>query len=154
MAQQTENKSCRRAQSYSIKNNFTNISFNADTMDRDTLKSVNISMGGWFECENHRKLTTLKDKIKSFIIRKRNSLYFQEKCIGIETVPVSMKKTSNGYVSYEFTLFTNSKRKIEKREMTMILNPLIEEIYNEFFNEPTDYSVTKTRRKRYLQHED
>lgn len=145
-----ENKLCRRTQTYPIKNNFTNISFYADTMDRDTLKSVNISMSGWFECENHRKLISLKDKIKSFILRKRNSLYFQEKCIGIETVPVSIKKTSHGFVDYEFTLFTNSKRKIEKREMTMILNPLIEEIYNEFFNEPTDYQVSKNKRKKYL----
>ena len=148
-----ENKLCRRTQTYPIKNNFTNISFYADTMDRDTLKSVNISMSGWFECENHRKLISLKDKIKSFILRKRNSLYFQEKCIGIETVPVSIKKNAHGFVDYEFTLFTNSKRKIEKREMTMILNPLIEEIYEEFFNEPTDYQVSKNKRKKYLQHD-
>jgi hypothetical protein len=145
-----ENKPCRRAQSYPVKNNFNNISFYADTLDRDVLKSVTISMNGWFECDNHRKLTTLKDKIKSFILRKRNPLYFQDKCIAIDTVPVSMKKTSHGFVDYEFTLFTNSKQPVQKREMVMILNPLIEEIYYQFFNEPTDYHVTKNKRKTYL----
>lgn len=145
-----ENRTSTRTQTYPIKNNFTNISFNADTMDRDVLKSVSISMSGWFECDNYRRLTTLKDKIKNFIMRKRNSLYFQEKCIAIETVPVTLKKNSNGYVSYEFTLFTNSKRPISKHEMTMILNPLIEEIYDEFFKQPTDYHVTKSRKKNYV----
>ena len=80
-------------------------------------------------------------------------MYFQEKCIGIETVPVSLKKTSYGFVDYEFTLFTNSKQPIHKQEMAMILNPLIEEIYEKFFNEPTDYYVSKNKRKTYLQHD-
>jgi hypothetical protein len=150
MAEQTKTVWSRKSQHYKIKNNFENISFYAETMDKEVLKSVTITMNGWFECENYRKLSSLKDKIKSFILRNRNSLYFQDKCIGIETVPVSIKKTSYGFVDYEFTLFTNSKLPIEKREMVMILNPLIEEIYNEFFNEPTHFHVSKNKREKQL----
>lgn len=145
-----ETKLSKKGQSYKIKNNFTNIAFHAETLDKEVLKSVTITMNGWFECENYRKLISLKDKIKSFILKRRNPLYFQEKCIGIETVPVSIKKTSHGFVDYEFTLFTNSKRPIQKQEMAMILNPLIEEIYEQFFNEPTDYHVSKNKKQKYL----
>ena len=59
MAEQTKTVWSRKSQHYKIKNNFENISFYAETLDKEVLKSVTITMNGWFECENYRKLSSL-----------------------------------------------------------------------------------------------
>lgn len=138
----------RRTQSYPTKNNFNNISFDVSTIDKNDLKSINIFISGWFECENKRKLERLNEKLKSFVLKNRNPYYFKDMCISIDTVPY--RYNGYGYVSYDITLFTTRRFKIDRREMAMIINPLLDKIYDQFFKEPTEFHVEKTKSKKQL----
>jgi hypothetical protein len=51
----------------------------------------------------------------------------------------------SGFLNLDYTIFVNRGVKFDKREITMLMNELIDKIYNEYFEETKDFDVFKSR---------
>jgi len=134
---------------FNVKNNFDNISVSCETMDKVTFKSVMLNMSSWFIVDTDYKATKKMEKllqqIKNTINLNMNKHYFNGMIIDVAEIPYTFEAQSTGYVTFEYTLFVNKGVKFNRQEITMVLNDLIDVIYNDYFKEPIDFNCYKTR---------
>ena len=74
-----------------------------------------------------------------------NKHYFNGMIIDVDSLPETFQDKGTGYVTFEYTLFVNKGVKFNKQEITMVMNDIIGLIYNDYFREPIDFDVYKTR---------
>jgi hypothetical protein len=131
------------------KNNFDNINFEVQTIDKVDFKSLILSINGWFivdvDYKPHRKMEKLLQQIKNTIKLNSNKHYFNGMLIDVIEIPYTFETQSTGYVTFEYTLFVNKGIKFNKQELTTLMNEMIDLIYNDYFKEPIDFDVYKTR---------
>ena len=134
---------------FNVKNNFENIIFTSETVDRVNFKSISLFMGSWFIVDTDykatRKMEKLLQQIKNTINLNMNKHYFNGMIIDVAEIPFTFDEQKTGYVSFEYTLFVNKGVKFNRQEITMVLNDLIDVIYNDYFKEPIDFNCYKTR---------
>ena len=134
---------------FSVRDNFENVTFSSETIDKVGFNSVILSMGGWFivntDYKPHRKIKKLLQQIKNTINLNMNKHYFNGMIIDVDSLPETFQEKGTGYVTFEYTLFVNKGVKFNKQEITMVLNDLIDVIYNDYFKEPIDFNCYKTR---------
>jgi hypothetical protein len=134
---------------FQVKDNFENINFGSETIDKIEFKSVILTMGGWFivntDYKPQRKIKKLLQQIKNTINLNMNKHYFNGMIIDVDSLPHTFEEQATGYVTFEYTLFVNKGIKYNKREMTMVMNELIKVIHNDYFKEPADFDVYKNR---------
>jgi len=134
---------------FQVKDNFENINFGSETIDKIDFKSVILTMGGWFivntDYKPHRKMEKLLQQIKNTIKLNSNKHYFNGMLIDVIEIPHTFETQATGYVTFEYTLFVNKGVKFNKQEITMVMNDLIKVIHNDYFKEPIDFDVYKTR---------
>ena len=65
--------------------------------------------------------------------------------IDVDSFPFTFEEKGTGYVVFEYTLFVNKGITFNKEEMTMVMNELIDVVYNEHFKHPIDFDVYKSR---------
>jgi hypothetical protein len=106
-------------------------------------------MSSWFIVDTDykatRKMEKLLQQIKNTINLNMNKHYFNGMIIDVSEIPFTFNEQKTGYVTFEYTLFVNKGVKFNKQEITMVLNDLIDLIYNDYFREPIDFSCYKTR---------
>ena len=134
---------------FSVRDNFENVTFSSETIDKVGFNSVILSMGGWFivntDYKPHRKIKKLLQQIKNTINLNMNKHYFNGMIIDVDSLPETFQDKGTGYVTFEYTLFVNKGVKFNKQEITMVMNDIIGVIYNDYFREPIDFDVYKTR---------
>lgn len=134
---------------FQVKNNFENINFSSETIDKVNFKSVILSMAGWFivktDYKPKRKMEKLLQQIKNTIKLNMNKYYFNGMIIDVDSLPHTFDEQATGYVTFEYTIFVNKGVKYNKKEITMVMNELIKTIYNDYFKEPIDFDVYKDR---------
>ena len=134
---------------FQVKNNFENINFGSETIDKIEFKSVILTMGGWFivntDYKPKRKMEKLLQQIKNTIKLNMNKHYFNGMIIDVDSIPYTFDEQADGYVTFEYTLFVNKGIKYNKKEITMVMNEMIKVIHNDYFKEPIDFDVYKTR---------
>jgi hypothetical protein len=134
---------------FQVKNNFENINFGSETIDKIEFKSVILTMGGWFivntDYKPKRKMEKLLQQIKNTIKLNMNKHYFNGMIINVDSIPYTFDEQADGYVTFEYTLFVNKGIKYNKKEITMVMNEMIKVIHNDYFKEPIDFDVYKTR---------
>ena len=135
--------------SLKTKNNFDNITFETQTIDKVDFKSVVISMGGWFVVDEgikpRRRLVKLLEDITKTIKLNSNKHYFNGMLIDVAEIPDTFDTLRTGYVPLEYTIFINKGVKFNKQDITMLMNEMIDEIYKEHFKEPVGFDVYKNR---------
>lgn len=131
------------------KNNFDNINFEVQTIDKVDFKSLILSIAGWFivdvDYKATRKMEKLLQQIKNTIKLNSNKHYFNGMLIDVAEIPYTFEEQKTGYVSFEYTLFVNKGIKYNKQELTTLMNEMIDLIYKDYFKEPADFDVYKTR---------
>jgi hypothetical protein len=131
------------------KNNFNNINFEVQTIDKVDFKSLILSIGGWFvlnvDYKATRKMEKLLQQIKNTIKLNSNKHYFNGMLIDVAEIPYTFEEQKTGYVSFEYTLFVNKGIKYNKQELTTLMNEMIDLIYKDYFKEPIDFDVYKHR---------
>jgi hypothetical protein len=65
--------------------------------------------------------------------------------IDVDSIPYTFDEQADGYVTFEYTLFVNKGIKYNKKEITIVMNEMIKVIHNDYFKEPIDFDVYKTR---------
>lgn len=134
---------------FQVKDNFENINFGSETIDKIEFKSVILTMGGWFivntDYKPQRKIKKLLQQIKNTINLNMNKHYFNGMIIDVDSLPHTFEEQATGYVTFEYTLFVNKGIKYNKKEITMVMNELIKVIHNDYFKEPADFDVYKNR---------
>ena len=134
---------------FNVRDNFENVTFSSETIDKVNFKSVILTMGGWFivntDYKPDRKIKKLLQQIKNTINLNMNKHYFNGMIIDVDSLPETFKDKGTGYVTFEYTLFVNKGVKFNKQEITMVMNDIIGLIYNDYFREPIDFDVYKTR---------
>jgi hypothetical protein len=134
---------------FQVKDNFENINFSSETIDKIDFKSVILTMGGWFivntDYKPHRKIKKLLQQIKNTINLNMNKHYFNGMIIDVDSLPNTFEEQSTGYVTFEYTMFLNKGIKFNKQEITMVMNEMIKVIHNDYFKKPIDFDVYKTR---------
>lgn len=149
MEQKGKRNIAKKACTFNVKNNFENIIFSSETIDRVNFKSVILFMGAWFMVDTDykatRKMEKLLQQIKNTINLNMNKHYFNGMIIDVAQIPFSFNEQKTGYVCFEYTLFVNKGVKFNKQEITMVMNDLIGVIYNDYFRNPIDFNCYKTR---------
>ena len=134
---------------FQVKNNFENINFSSETIDKVNFKSVILTMGGWFivntDYKPDRKIKKLLQQIKNTINLNMNKHYFNGMIIDVDSLPNTFEEQATGYVTFEYTMFVNKGIKYNKQEITMVMNELIKVLYNDYFRDPIDFDVYKKR---------
>ena len=134
---------------FNVRDNFENVTFSSETIDKVGFNSVILSMGGWFivntDYKPDRKIKKLLQQIKNTINLNMNKHYFNGMIIDVDSLPNTFEEQATGYVTFEYTLFVNKGIKFNKQEITMVMNDIIGLIYNDYFREPIDFDVYKTR---------
>jgi hypothetical protein len=134
---------------FKTKNNFDNISFETQTIDKVNFKSVIITISGWFIVDENykptRRLVKLLEDITKTIKRNSNKHYFNGMLIDVAEIPDTFDTLRTGYVPLEYTIFINKGVKFNKQDITMLMNEMIDEIYKEHFKEPVGFDVYKSR---------
>ena len=134
---------------YKTKNNFDNISFETQTIDKVNFKSVIITISGWFIVDENykptRRLVKLLEDITKTIKLNSNKHYFNGMLIDVAEIPDTFDTLRTGYVPLEYTIFINKGVKFNKQDITMLMNEMIDEIYKEHFKEPVGFDVYKNR---------
>jgi hypothetical protein len=132
-----------------VNNNYPNINFSSETIDKINFKSIILTMNGWFtvnvDYKSHRKIEKLLQQITNTIKLNSSKHYFNGMIIDVANIPDTFEEQSTGYVTFEYTIFVNRGIKFNKREMTMVMNEMIKKIYNDYFKEPMDFDVYKNR---------
>lgn len=134
---------------FQVKDKFKNINFSSETIDKVGFKSVILTMSGWFivhtDYKPNRKIKKLLQQIKNTINLNMNKHYFNGMIIDVDSLPTTFEEQGTGYVTFEYTLFVNKGVRFNKQEITMVMNELIDVIYNDYFREPVDFDVYKKR---------
>jgi len=133
-----------------VKNNYDEMEVSSETLDKQDFRTIMLDLGFWCICNTDKPKRTINKlirDIKSTIVNKGNSLYFSKKVIDVGNLPFNFNETKLGYVSLEYTIFLNKHIKFDKKEMTMILNDLIDVIYKNHFVEPVGIETYKNRIK-------
>ena len=134
---------------FKTKNNFDNVTFGTQTIDKINFKSVIITMGGWFIVDEgikpRRRIMKLLEDITKTIKLNSNKHYFNGMLIDVAEIPDTFDEQRTGYVPIEYTLFINKGVKFNKQEITMLMNEMIDTIYKEHFKEPVGFDVYKNR---------
>ena len=134
---------------FKTKNNFDNITFETQTIDKIDFKSIILTIGGWFIVDENtkarRRLVKLLEEITKTIKLNTNKHYFNGMIIDVAEIPETFDALRTGYVPLEYTMFINKGIKFNKQEMTMLMNELIDTIYKEHFKEPVGFDVYKSR---------
>ena len=142
---------------FKVKNNFDNITFYSDTVDKNDFKSISLRFEGWFvpntEYKPKRKIEKLCEQIKNTINLNSNKYYFSERIIDLVLSPETFNDIRSGFCTFEYTIFVNRGVRFNKNEVTTVLNELIDIIYSNYFENPVDFDIYKNRmefRKRPL----
>jgi hypothetical protein len=132
-----------------IKNNYENINFGSETIDKVNFKSLILTMKAWFivhtEYKATRKIEKVLEQIKNTIKLNSNKYYFNGMLIDVAEIPFTFEEQKNGYVKFEYTIFVNKGVKFNKQEITILMDEMIKVIYDEYFKTPVDYDVYKSR---------
>ena len=135
--------------SFNINNNYDKVSFSSDTIDKVDFKTIVLTISGWFIVTSDTKPTRVMNKlcenIKLKTIQTFNEYYFSNRIIDIVTTPDTFNEMRSGFLNLDYTIFVNRGVKFDKREITMLMNELIDKIYNEYFEETKDFDVFKSR---------
>ena len=139
----------KKGSTFNTKNNFDNVSFETQTIDKIDFKSVILTIGGWYvvdeEIKPRRKLVKLLEDITKTIKLNSNKHYFNGMLIDVAEIPDTFDEQRTGYVPLEYTMFMNKGIKFNKQEMTMLMNDMIDVVYKEHFKEPVGFDVYKNR---------
>jgi hypothetical protein len=134
---------------FKTNNNYENINFSSQTIDKVDFRSVILSMGGWFivdvDYKPRRKIEKLLQQITNTIKLNSNKHYFNGMIIDVSEIPETFNEQKRGYVTFEFTIFINKGIRFNKTEITMVMNEMIKTIYNDYFKEPIDFEITTDR---------
>jgi hypothetical protein len=133
-----------------VKNNYNEMEVSSETLDKKDFRSVMLDLGFWCICDTDkpkRTINKLIGDIKSTIISKGSKYHFSKRIIDLGNTPFNFNETKLGYVSLEYTIFLNKNIKFDKKEMTMVLNDLVDVIYKEHFVEPVGIETYKNRIK-------
>jgi hypothetical protein len=136
---------------FKVNGNFENITFSAETIDKVVFKSVILTISGWFMVDTDykasRKVEKLLQQITNTIKLNMDKHYFNGMIIDVISKPDTFDEQKTGYITMEYTLFVNKNIKFNKTEMTMVMNDIIKQVYNDYFKEPVDFDVYKNRDK-------
>lgn len=139
----------KKGSTLNVYNNYENINFESQTIDKVNFKSMILTMGGWFIVEENikptRKLNKLLQQVKNTIQLNLNKHYFNGMIIDVAEIPYTFEVQKTGYVTFEYTIFVNKGIRYNKQEMTMVMNEIIKRIYDDYFRTPVDFDVYKTR---------
>ena len=134
---------------FKTKNNFDNLTIECQTIDRIDFKSVILTFGGWFIVDENikpkRRLVKLLEDIIKTIKLNSNKHYFNNMLIDLAEIPDTFDAQRTGYVPLEYTMFINKETKFNKQEMTMLMNEMIDVVYEKHFKEPVGFVVYKNR---------
>jgi hypothetical protein len=134
-----------------VKDNYQNINFHSEVIDKINFNSVTLTISGWFiintDYKPQRKVEKLLQQIKNTIKLKQNTYYFNGKIIDVVASPFTLKDTNTGFLTFDYTLFVNKGVKFDKQELTLVINELVDEIYYDYFGEPIDFDVYKDRKE-------
>jgi hypothetical protein len=134
---------------FKTKNNFENINFETQTIDKIDFKSVILTINGWFivdeDIKPKRRVIRLLEQITKTIKENSNKHYFNGMIIDVAEIPYTFDEQRTGYITLEYTLFMNKHIRFNKQDMTMIMNEMIDEVYKEHFKEPVGFDVYKNR---------
>lgn len=133
-----------------VKNNYDEMEVSSETLDKQDFRSIMLDLGFWCICDTDkpkRTINKLIGDIKSTIINKGSQYHFSKKIIDVGNIPFNFNETKLGYVCLEYTIFLNKNIKFDKKEMTIILNDLVDVIYKEHFVEPVGIETYKNRIK-------
>ena len=132
-----------------LNNNYDNVSFTSETIDKTNFKTLVLKVEGWFvvtsDTKPTRVMNRLSDKIKLNTIKHFNPYYFTDIIIDILRTPDTFDLKRTGFLTFDYTIFVNKGIKWNKEEITMVMNDLIKKIHQEHFENPTDFEVFKTR---------
>ena len=149
MREKWDNSATKKGCVLKTKNNFDNIKFEVQTIDKVDFKSLILGIEGCFivdvDYKPHRKIEKLLQQIKNTIKLNCNKHYFNGMIIDVAEIPFTFEAQSTGYVTFEYTLFVNKGIKFRKEELTTLMNEMIDLIYKDYFKEPIDFDVYKTR---------
>ena len=150
MEQKGNRREPKIGRTFEVKNNFDNIGFTCETVDKVNFKSVMLFMNAWFimtsDVKPKRKIEKLLEQIKCLIKTNTNKHYFNGMMIDVAEIPFTFDNQKSGYITFEYTLFVNKGVIFDKKEITMVMNDLIQKIYDEFFKETIDFDCYKERR--------
>lgn len=139
----------KKGSTFNTKNNFDNVTFGTQTIDKLNFRSVVITIGGWFIVDEgikpKRRIIKLLESITKTIKLNSNKHYFNGMIIDVAEIPYTFDEQRTGYVPLEYTIFTNKGVKFNKQEITMLMNEMIDTIYKEHFKEPVGFDVYKNR---------
>jgi hypothetical protein len=139
----------KKGATFNVKNNYDNLNVSCETVDKIELKSIILSFNSWFIAETDykptRKMEKLLQQIKNTIKLNMNKHFFNGMIIDVAEIPYTFDEMKSGYVSFEYTLFTNKNIRYNREEITMVMNELIDLIYNDYFKEPIDFTMCKSR---------
>jgi len=133
-----------------VKNNYDEMEVSSETMDKQDFKTIMLDLSFWCLCNTDkpkRTINKLTRDIKSTIISNSSKYHFSNKIIDVANMPFNFNETKLGYVSLEYTIFLNKHIRFNKKEMTMVLNDLVDVIYKEHFVEPVGIETYKNRIK-------
>lgn len=139
----------KKGATFNVKNNYDNLNVSCETVDKLELKSIILCMNSWFishtDYKPTRKMEKLLQQIKNTINLNMNKHFFNGMIIDVIELPYTFDETKCGYVTFEYTLFTNKNIRYNRKEITMVMNELIKIIYNDYFKEPVDFTICKSR---------
>jgi hypothetical protein len=149
MREKWDNSATKKGSVFKTKNNFDNVIFDTQTIDKIDFKSVILTIGGWFIVDEgikaRRRIIRLLEEIKKTIKLNSNKHYFNGMLIDVAEIPYTFDEQRTGYITFEYTLFMNKEIKFNKQEMTMLMNEMIDVVYKEHFKEPVGFDVYKNR---------
>jgi hypothetical protein len=149
MREKWDNSAIKKGSVFKTKNNFDNIIFDTQTIDKVDFKSVILTIGGWFIVDEgikaRRRIIRLLEEIKKTIKLNSNKHYFNGMLIDVAEIPYTFDEQRTGYITFEYTLFVNKDTKFRKQDITMLMNEMIDVVYKEHFKEPVGFDVYKNR---------
>jgi hypothetical protein len=133
----------------SINNNYDNVSFISETIDKIVFKTIVLRIQGYFivtsDTKPTRVINKLSDMIKLNTIKHFNQYYFKDIIIDIVDTPYTFNEKKTGFVSLDYTIFVNKGIKFDKQELTILMNELSKKIHEEYFENPMGFEVYKKR---------
>ena len=124
-------------ETYEIPDKYRNVKFKASTVNKVTLKSINIEVRFWFNktegIEQEKGIKKIFKHCKKVLTFNGGGFYDIDKIISIADYPEDLTiKTEKCFVMFEFTIFPVVYLQ-NKIQTTYLLNQITDNIYQEVF---------------------